>query len=210
MGIRTTLVSSPVPESVRPVSTIPGGRRPLALRTHPLVFVVVMFLASELMFFAGFFAAYFDLRSLATTWPPAGTQLDVLQSTIGTILLAISSGTMVLVQHDVARLAYARARRWVAVTIVLGIGFLYIAITGWISADFRIDTSAYGSLFFSMTGFHALHVTAGLILLLGLFFGMRRPAFAAENHAGVEAIAYYWHFVFIVWVGLWGTLYLIK
>ncbi len=169
-----------------------------------------MFLASELMFFAGFFAAYFDLRSLATTWPPPGTHLDLVESMIGTIMLAISSGTMVLVQHETARLRYARARAWLALTIVLGIGFLYIAISGWISADFRIDTSAYGSLFFSMTGFHALHVTAGLILMSGLFLGMRRAAFTAENHAGVEGIAYYWHFVFIVWVGLWGTLYLLK
>ena len=183
---------------------------PLAIRAHPLVFGVVLFLTSELMLFAAMFAAYYDLRSQSNAWPPPGVRLDLVESTIGTILLALSSGTVLLVGHSLNRRRIRATRLWLGATIALGAGFLAIALHGWSKANFRIDSNAYGSLFYMMTGFHAAHVIVGLILLAALLIGAREPAFTGERRAGAEGIMYYWHFVFIVWVGIWATIYLVR
>ncbi|HYK54715.1 MAG TPA: cytochrome c oxidase subunit 3 [Candidatus Eremiobacteraceae bacterium] len=183
---------------------------PLPFRAHPLVFGVVLFLASELMFFAGLFAAYFDLRSLATVWPPAGVRLDVVQSSAGTLLLAVSSASMFGMNAALDRQRFALARVWLGSAMACGIVFLGIALHGWSQNTFTIASNAYGSLFYAMTGFHALHVAVGIALLGALFAGMRTPAFTADRRAGAEAVSYYWHFVFIVWLGIWGTIYLIR
>jgi cytochrome c oxidase subunit 3 len=183
---------------------------PLAIRAHPLVFGVVLFLSSELMLFAAMFAAYYDLRSLSGVWPPTGVRLDLLWSTIGTVLLGLSSGTVLLVGHALNRRRVRATRLWLGATIALGAAFLVIAFRGWSTANFRIDSNAYGSLFYMMTGFHAAHVIVGLILLSALLLGAREPAFIGDRRAGAEGIMYYWHFVFIVWVGIWATIYLVR
>lgn len=184
--------------------------RPLAVRAHPLVFGVVLFLASELMFFAGLFAAYFDLRSQTAVWPPADVHLNVLESGIGTLILAYSSVGMLLFTRALSRDRTRAARAWLGSSIVAGIAFLVIAMHGWSENTFWVSSHAYGSVFYTMTGFHALHVAAGIVLLCALFFGFRSKALSANNRSGAEAISYYWHFVFIVWVGIWGTIYLIR
>ena len=187
-----------------------GALRPLALRAHPLVFGVVLFLASELMFFAGLFAAYFDLRSQTLVWPPTNVHLNVIESGIGTLLLGYSSGAMLLFTRALARDNVSVARLWLSTSIMAGIAFLAIAMHGWSSNTFGVASDAYGSVFYTMTGFHALHVAVGILLLCALFFGLRNPALSANHRAGAEAISYYWHFVFIVWVAIWGTIYLIR
>jgi len=184
--------------------------RDLALRTHPLVFGVVLFLASELMFFGGMLAAYYNLRTLGTVWPPAGVHLDFVESAIGTGILGISSFSMMMTTHNLARSRYTAARAWLLATIVFGIVFLGIALHGYANDTFRIDTNAYGSVFYMMTGFHALHVAAGILLMLGLFAGIRMPAFTRDERAGAEAIGFYWHFVFGVWVLIWGSIYVVR
>ena len=184
-------------------------REPVAIRAHPLVFAVVLFLASELMFFAGFFAAYYDLRAMASVWPPPGVVLDAGPATFGTFLLALSSLTVYLAARQFDR-GTARVRLWLLATAVLGALFEAIAVRGWMTANFAIASNAYGSLYFAMTGFHALHVLAGIVLLIGLAIGLRRPAFTADHRAGAEAIMFYWHFVFVVWVGLWATIYFVR
>lgn len=185
-------------------------QRSLPFRAHPLVFGVALFLASELMFFAGLFAAYFDLRSLDPVWPPAGVRLDLVQSSAGTLLLAISSGAMFGMNGALDRRRIGAARVWLGTAIACGIVFLAIALHGWSQNTFTIASNAYGSLFYAMTGFHALHVTVGIVLLIALLFGLRSPAFTADGRAGAEAVSYYWHFVFVVWLGIWGTIYLIR
>jgi cytochrome c oxidase subunit 3 len=184
--------------------------RDLALRTHPLVFGVVMFLASELMFFGSLLAAYFNLRASDSPWPPAGVTLDTLESSIGTGLLALSSLTMALTTHYIAKGATLVARLWLGATMLLGTAFELIALQGWIRAPFRIDSHAYGTIYYALTGFHFLHVAAGIILLGILFASMRMAAFERDNRAGVEAIGFYWHFVFAVWVLIWGTIYFVR
>ncbi len=184
--------------------------RDLSLRTHPLVFGVVVFLASELMFFGGMITSYFVLRGIAPVWPPPGATLDTAGAAFGTAFLALSSGTMLFTTHELAAGRIARARIWLALTIVLGTAFELLTIHGWIGLPFRISTNAYGSLVFMMTGFHALHVAAGVVMLLALFAGLRMTAFERDRRAGVEAIGFYWHFVFVVWVLIWGTIYVIR
>jgi cytochrome c oxidase subunit 3 len=184
--------------------------RPLTFKTHPLVFGVVVFLASELMFFAGFFAAYFDLRAQSAVWPPPGVHLNIVESSVGTLLLALSSFAVFAGIRALRKNHFGAARRYVAASVAMGIAFLAIALHGWSHNGFRIDSHAYGSLFYAMTGFHALHVLAGILLLIALLAGLTKSAFNANGRAGAEAIGFYWHFVFIVWVGIWGAIYLIR
>ena len=87
---------------------------------------------------------------------------------------------------------------------------MYVALRSWSLANFAVDTNAFGTMFFVLTGVHLAHVIAGAIVLLALTIFLGKPAFTGDNHAGVEAVAYYWHFVFIVWVGVWATIYLVR
>lgn len=193
------------------VGSVAGaGERSLAIRAHPLVFGVVLFLASELMFFAGLFAAYFDLRSQTAIWPPHGVHLDIVMSSIGTALLFVSSMVMILMTRALDRRRYKAAHGWLAVAMLCGIGFIAIALFGYAHNSFSISSSAYGSMYYALTGFHLLHVTAGIVLLAGLFLGLRSPVFQANHRAAAEAIAYYWHFVFIVWLGIYAAVYLLR
>lgn len=182
----------------------------LPIRAHPLVFGTVVFLASELMFFSALFASYYDLRNQATTWPPADVHLDLLDSSIGTFLLFLSSLVMFLMTRAMDRKNIRAAHGWLGVALVCAITFIGIGITGYAHNTFTIASNAYGSLFYAMTGFHLLHVTVGVILLIALYVGLRSPALRANHRAGAEAMMYYWHFVFVVWLGIWGSIYLVR
>lgn len=184
--------------------------RSLALRTHPLVFGVVMFLASDLMIFGGLIAAYFNLRELSNAWPPPGVKLDETSAAIGTALLAVSSATMLLATHYLAKNKYAISRLWLGTTIVLGTAFVLLSYHGWTQATFRIDSHAYGSLYFVMTGFHVCHVSAGVLLSTMLFFNMHKAGLERDRRAGAEAIGFFWHFVFLIWLLVWGSIFVVR
>ena len=184
--------------------------RSVAVRAHPLVFGVVVFLASESMLFAGLLAAWYDLRGANTAWPPPGTTSDVAGATLGTLFLALGSVTMGVAQNAARRRRRAVARAMLILTLALALAFTYVALRDWHEANFHVDTNAYGTMFFVLTGTHLAHVIAGAILLLALTIFLGRPAFAADQQAGVEAIGYYWHFVFVIWVAVWATIYLVR
>jgi cytochrome c oxidase subunit 3 len=184
--------------------------RPLPVRAHPLVFGVVVFLASESMLFAGLLAAYYDLRGQTSLWPPPGAQLDVASATFGTLLLGLGSVSMGIAQVTAGRGRPRVARAMLLLTLFFALGFAYIALDDWSRENFRVDTNAYGTLFYCLTGTHLAHVLAGAVLLFALTLFLRKPAFTRDDHAGVEAIAYYWHFVFIVWLAVWATIYLVR
>ena len=188
----------------------PVSSRELSLRTHPLIFGVVLFLAQDLMLFGGLIAAYFNFRAIDTVWPPAGVRLDEHGGAVSTGLLALSSLTMLFVTHEIAKQAFLAARMWLGTTIVLGTAFLFLSIHGWSKNTFRVDSHAYGSIYYVMTGFHMLHVAIGIVLMLVLFLAMRTTAFERDRRAGVEAIGYYWHFVFLVWLLIWGSIYVVR
>ena len=187
-----------------------AAREPLAIRAHPLVFAVVLFLASELMFFASWFATYYDLRGQNRTWPPLDVHLNPLESGVGTAILGLSSLLVLGAIGAIHRDRPASARAWLGGAIACGAAFLAIAIHGWSMNTFGLASHAYGSTFYGMTGFHALHVAAGIVALTYLALGADRPAFRGEDAAGAEAISYYWHFVFIVWLGIWATIYFVR
>lgn len=183
---------------------------PLPVRAHPLVFGVVLFLASELMFFAALFASYYDLRANRAPWPPPMVHLDVAEASFGTFLLFAASAVMVLATRAMDRGRLRAARSWTAAAVVAAVGFVAIAIHGYAKNAFTIATNAYGSIYYAMTGFHLLHVIAGIGILTALLVGMRSPALLANRRAGAEAMTYYWHFVFVVWLGIFGTIYFVR
>ena len=183
--------------------TEPG---PLA---NPLPVGVIVWLSSELMFFAGLFAAYFTLRAANDVWPSDGVELSVLRAGVFTVVLLVSSLTMhrsVLAAEAGDRLG---ALRWLGATFVLGLAFVANQFAEYLTLSFQLDSDAYGTIFYLLTGFHWLHVVAGLALMAALarlsWPGSRAPL--AVHH---QVVGYYWHFVDAVWVGVYVTVYLIQ
>jgi cytochrome c oxidase subunit 3 len=198
---------------VAAVSNINGShhQRPLPVRAHPLVLGTVLFLSSELMFFAALFAAYFYLRMIAqSAWPPADVHLDVVESSFGTGLLLLSDISSILTTRALDRHRDRAGRAWIALALLFALAFVAVSLHGWSKNAFAFSTHAYGSMYYVMTGFHLLHVVAGIGLLGALFAGFYSPALRANRRAGAEAMLYYWHFVFVVWLGIWTTLYFIR
>jgi cytochrome c oxidase subunit 3 len=170
----------------------------------------VVWLASELMFFGGLFAAYFTLRAETAVWPPADVTLETTLSAIFTVVLIVSSGTIHMAGKALERGDRAGVQRWIVITVVLGGLFLANQIREFLVNDFSISSHAYGSIYYLMTGFHGLHVAAGLVLLLiGLTMVVNAGTLARRTPA-VESVTYYWHFVDVVWVGLFTTIFLIR
>ena len=171
----------------------------------------VVWLASELMFFSGLFAAYFTLRAAATgPWPPSGVELEVPISALFTGFLVLSSGSMQLAVRAIEHGRVAGFRRWVVVTLLLGSVFIANQAREWATLDFHVDSHAFGSAFYVMTGFHGLHVIGGLGAMLVLLLRANNPRFDAGETPSVEVVSYYWHFVDVVWIGLWATLFLLQ
>ncbi|MGH9031501.1 MAG: cytochrome c oxidase subunit 3 [Acidimicrobiia bacterium] len=170
----------------------------------------VVWLASELMFFGGLFAAYFTLRAETAVWPPADVTLETTLSAIFTAVLIVSSGTIHLAGKALERGDRAGVQRWIVITFVLGGLFLANQIREFLVNDFSISSHAYGSIYYLMTGFHGLHVAAGLVLLvIGLTMVVNAGTLTRRTPA-VESVTYYWHFVDVVWVGLFTTIFLIR
>jgi cytochrome c oxidase subunit 3 len=180
-------------------------------RPPMLAIGVMIWLGSELMFFSGLFAAFFTIRSEHSVWPPAGTKLDVLQAGIFTAILVSSSFTMQWAVRQVEWQNRKSARRWIALTIVLGSMFLGNQFYEWVHQTTRWNTNSYGSLFYIMSGLHGLHVFIGLIAMIFLLGRMKgRIAGDPGELSVVQGVSYYWHFVDIVWVGLYSCLFLLK
>ncbi|HWH36027.1 MAG TPA: cytochrome c oxidase subunit 3 [Acidimicrobiales bacterium] len=179
-------------------------------RPSMLAVGTVVWLASELMFFSGLFAAWFLLRSVAEpgAWPPAGVELEPLRTGLATVVLVASSLSM----HAATRAAEhgdARsARRWVVVTIVAGGAFLANQGLEYAGFEFTLTSHAYGSIFYLMTGFHGLHVLGGLGLMAAIA-GVGSGRTKASLAEGLTVTEYYWHFVDVVWIAMFLTVYIL-
>jgi cytochrome c oxidase subunit 3 len=171
---------------------------------------VIVWLASELMFFSGLFAAYFTLRAKTNPWPPQGVDLGTARAAVATAVLVVSSWTM----HRAVAFARRDDRRsaatWLMITVCLGT--LFIANQGLEYADstFSISSHAYGSMFFLMTGFHGIHVIGGLIFMAAAIWMISGRSARAPLGPTLEMCAYYWHFVDVVWVVMFFTLYVLR
>ena len=179
------------------------------------------------MFFAGLFAMYYTIRSvdkgLGKHWPMA--HLDLFLATINTLVLLLSSVTCQMGVFAVERGQIRRTgsvfnpatwglREWIVLTFLMGLyfvcgqGFEYLSLIR--EQHLTLSSSAYGSVFYIPTGFHGLHVTGGLIAFL-FVLGRTYVAktFTHEQQVSAIVVSYYWHFVDVVWIGLFTTIYLI-
>jgi cytochrome c oxidase subunit 3 len=183
-----------------------------AERQQPSMLAVgtVVWLASELMFFGGLFAAYFTLRADESIWPPNDVHLETFASGLATLLLIASSGTMHLATLARERDDRAGMQRWLVLTFALGAVFLANQGREFLVLDFQISSNSYGSIYYLMTGFHGLHVLGGLILMIIALVIATGPGPLARRGPVVESIGYYWHFVDVVWIALFVTIFIIK
>ncbi|MDQ6614763.1 MAG: heme-copper oxidase subunit III [Actinomycetota bacterium] len=191
-----------------PTAALTAGRT--SARPELLTVGTVVWLASELMFFSGLFAAYFTLRAQSAVWPPPGVDLDTVAATGATILLVASSGTMQLGVRAVARDDRPAFVRWLAATFVLGTVFVLLQVRDWSRLHFSVGTHAYGSAFYLMTGFHGLHVIGGLLAMTVIAGRASSRRFGSGDLPSVEMLSYYWHFVDVVWIGLWATIFFLR
>jgi cytochrome c oxidase subunit 3 len=183
----------------------PTVRRPSLLGVG-----VVVWLASELMFFAGLFAAYFTLRSSNDVWPPAGAELATGRTALATAVLISSSFTMHLAVRASEHGDRTRAVRWLLVTMGLGALFLTNQAVEYAELPFSISSHAYGSMFYLLTGFHGLHVIGGIGFMAAVIAIIAGRTSRSPASPPVTVCAYYWHFVDVVWVALFATIYLLK
>jgi len=175
----------------------------------------IVWLASELMFFAALFAMYFTLRAVnPALWAEETTKLNVPFATVNTTILVLSSVTCQAGVFAAERGDVRKLRRWFSITFVMGAIFVAGQVTEYVSLvreSVTLSQNAYGSVFYLTTGFHAMHVTGGLIaflFVLGRTYASRR--FTHRQATTAIVVSYYWHFVDVVWIALFSMIYLIK
>ncbi|MFI5226529.1 MAG: heme-copper oxidase subunit III [Candidatus Limnocylindrales bacterium] len=182
---------------------------------------MVLFICSEVMFFGGLFAAYFNVRANAPVWPPSADtvgpnlafEFDLhrapLYAFVLTCLLVLSSFTCQMGVWAIRRDDRRGLVRAFAVTLVLGITFLVGQIYDYTQLGFGLSDGTFGTTFYTLTGFHGAHVFAGAVMLSVVLYRGLSGQFSARHHDAVEATSLYWHFVDVVWVALFSILYVI-
>jgi heme/copper-type cytochrome/quinol oxidase subunit 3 len=171
---------------------------------------MVLFVASEAMFFAAFFGGYFTIRANATLWPPAGIpHLKIDIATILTVILVLSSVCVQLSLRSIRGGRRSVATTWLGLTVGLGVVFLALQAYDYSQLGFGVKDGVFGSLFYVMTGIHMAHVFGGVVFL-GLVLGqMARGRLSPERHDPLAAGAIYWDFVDVVWLCLFTVFYLL-
>jgi len=175
----------------------------------------IIWLSSELMFFAGLFAMYFVARAQNVgEWPPAPTELDVPYALVNTIVLVASSFTCQYGVFAAERGDVFGLRRWYGVTFLMGLFFVLAQVNEYHTLvtehSTTIASSAYGSVYYITTGFHALHVTGGLVAFILLISRTFLSRFTPAQATAAIVVSYYWHFVDVVWIGLFAVIYFIR
>lgn len=181
----------------------------------PTVMVgMLLFIASEVMFFGGLFATYFNARAHAApgTWgPPEGAHhLDLGLAIALTVILISSSITMQFGIWAIRRGNTGKLKLWTALTLILGVAFLLGQLYDYSQLGFGISDGVFGTVFYTLTGFHGAHVFGGAVGLTIILARTMRGQFSARNHTAVEAVSIYWHFVDVVWIGVFSTIYLLR
>jgi cytochrome c oxidase subunit 3 len=174
----------------------------------------IVWLSSELMFFAALFAMYFSIRAAdPSLWREHTPHLNTFYALPFTLILVSSSITCQIGVFAAERGDVFALRRWFAWTFVLGLIFLlgqaneYRMLVG---EDIKINTDGYGSVFYLTTGFHGLHVTGGLIAFVFYMIRTTMGRFTPAQATSAIVVSYYWHFVDIVWVALFSMIYLLR
>lgn len=175
---------------------------------------MILFIISEVMFFASFFWAYFDAslfpkEATGGVWPPKGIEtLDPFELPyLNTLLLLLSGTTLTWSHHALIEGDQKMFLNQLLYTIGLGIIFLGVQVVEYMHAPFLFKGGIYPSTFYMATGFHGFHVFVGVVFLIVCWFRGKRGDFAPNDHFGFEAAAWYWHFVDVVWLFLFVTIY---
>jgi cytochrome c oxidase subunit 3 len=182
-------------------------------RLDPTVLGMLLFIASEAMLFGSFFTALFFVRVVnpdaPATWPPEPFEFPVFVAAVNTAILITSSFTVHWATTAIKRNDRAGLKAGLVVTILLGLAFLLTQAIEYAHIGFNTGDGAFASTFFGLTGLHGAHVFVGLTLLTVAAWRAFRGHFSAEHHHGVEIPAIYWHFVDVMWVVVYVTVYLL-
>ena len=169
-----------------------------------------LFIASEVMLFGSFFAAYFFVRvANGTPWPTPGYELPVFVAGVNTLILVTSSFTMHWALQAIKRGNRAGLKAGLTLTFLLGFTFLLTQLLEYSRVGFAPYTNAFGTVFYCLTGLHGAHVFVGLTLLLMATVRSFRGHYSEEEHLGVEIPGIYWHFVDIMWIVVYTTVYIL-
>nr|YP_009407037.1 cytochrome c oxidase subunit 3 [Typhlatya garciai]ASA39586.1 cytochrome c oxidase subunit 3 [Typhlatya garciai] len=175
---------------------------------------MILFITSEVLFFFSFFWAFFHSSlsptvELGACWPPTGIQpFNPFQiPLLNTAILLASGATVTWAHHALMESNHSQALQGLTITVLLGLYFTALQAMEYYEAPFTIADSVYGSTFFVATGFHGLHVIIGSTFLSVCLYRMYMCHFSAKHHFGFEAAAWYWHFVDVVWLFLYISIY---
>jgi len=165
-------------------------------------FGVIVFLASDVMLFGAFFAAYFLLRSTNSPWPAEGAEIDLPRALVFTIVLFSSSFSMIAADRSLKRGDKRSMKRWLILTIILGGAFLTNQILEYTTLNFRASDSPYGSVYWGLTGLHTMHVTGGL--------RAARTRHLDYVHPWAAGASLFWHLVDVLWLAVFTTIWIIR
>jgi cytochrome c oxidase subunit 3 len=172
-----------------------------------------LFIASEAMLFGSFFAAYFFVRVVNPEapgeWPPEPFHFPVFVAGVNTAILVTSSFTMHWALQSIKRGHRAGFLAGMVLTFLMGLAFLLTQAVEYLHVGFNTGEGAFASVFFGLTGLHGGHVAVGLTLLLIVTIRGFRGHYSPEHHHGVELPGIYWHFVDVMWIVVYSTVYLI-
>jgi len=175
---------------------------------------ILLFIVSEVMLFGAFFASYFFLRVVANQgepWPPDPFELPVAVAGMNTAILVSSSFTMHWALEAIRQNNHRGLKMGLVSTFLLGATFLFIQMNEYIHVGFSARDDAFGSIFYGLTGLHGAHVFVGLCLLAVATVRAFRGHFGpdAKDHLGVEVPGIYWHFVDVMWIIVFTTVYIL-
>jgi cytochrome c oxidase subunit 3 len=179
-------------------------------RVDARVLGMLLFIASEIMLFGAFFTAYFFIRvSGSDPWPLPPFHLPVFVAGVNTAILVTSSFTMHWALQSIKRGNRAGLQAGMVLTFFMGLTFLLTQVTEYARVGFAPHDGAFGTIFYCLTGLHGAHVFVGLTILLFITIRSFRGHFSPEHHHGVEIGGIYWHFVDVMWIVVYSTIYIL-
>ena len=182
-------------------------------RLDPATLGMFLFIASEAMLFGAFFTAYFFVRVVnpdaSSTWPPPPYEFPVFVAGVNTLILVTSSFSMHWALQSIKRGNRKGLQAGLVLTLLMGLAFLLTQMLEYARIGFNPSDGAFGSIFFGLTGLHGAHVFVGLTLLTVATVRAFRGHFTPEHHHGVEIPGIYWHFVDVMWIVVYATIYLL-
>jgi cytochrome c oxidase subunit III len=192
----------------------PHGEHPpianVSSRVDSRVLGMLLFIASEVMLFGSFFTAYFFIRVSGTDpWPLPPFHLPVFIAGVNTAILVTSSFTMHWALQSIKRGNRAGLQAGLVLTFFMGLTFLLTQVTEYARVGFAPHDGAFGTIFYCLTGLHGAHVFVGLTILLFVTIRAFRGHFSPEHHHGVEIGGIYWHFVDVMWIVVYSTVYIL-